>query len=495
MSEKIFEKWGAAITAMLLLATYLLGISGTSTIDGWGYAADIVNGNSLLRPHHLLYSITGFYWVKLIHAILPNAETIYLLKLLNAICASITAFIFFRLLRLMGVEALRTAALTIAAGLSWGFLRFSIENETYIIPTMLSVGASYFYLKNEYIKKSTYVIFSGLLAAMACLYHQVMFFWWLALAIGSISTLKRKNYQPLLFLVPAVLVPIAYILAMVSEGISTNWHNLFQYVFQDYITGNASVELNSTILLVGIINLFRTFFQVHGYIPFILKQSWLWWIPILVTGMALITFLIKLVRHTKPTMPDKVQMIHLGALLMQVGFAFVAGGNAEFMAMVPFLTIITATSLSIKRLATVCFAISVSVWNISFGVLPQKIYQADGSDLVIKSITQNTNERRAYILTDAPKVINRLEYLQIQKPLIVKEVNIEPQKIYATLDSLLLQGYTIYTDCINQPRVTSRATLITDVSLEWDKLEGYKTTSIDSLEMLGGKVYVTKISR
>ncbi|MBC7126198.1 MAG: hypothetical protein H5T24_11250 [Bacteroidales bacterium] len=172
-----------------------------------------------------------------------------------------------------------------------------------------------------------------------------------------------------------------------------------------------------------------------------------------------------------------------------------AGGNAEFMAMVPFLTIISATGLSIKRNATVWFAISVSIWNISFGVLPQKIYQADGSDLAIKSIPQNTNERRVYILTDAPKVINRLEYLQIQKPLIVKEVNIESQKIYVTLDSLQLQGYTIYTDCINQPRVTSRATLITEGNLEWDKLEGYKTTTIDSLEMLGGKVYLTKISR
>lgn len=495
MSEKIFEKWGAAITAMLLLATYLLGISGTSTIDGWGYAADIVNGNSLLRPHHLLYSITGFYWVKLIHAILPNAETIYLLKLLNAICASITAFIFFRLLRLMGVEALRTAALTIAAGLSWGFLRFSIENETYIIPTMLSVGASYFYLKNEYIKKSTYVIFSGLLAAMACLYHQVMFFWWLALAIASISTLKRKNYQPLLFLVPAVIVPIAYILAMVSEGISTNWHNLFQYVFQDYITGNASVELNSTILLVGIINLFRTFFQVHGYIPFILKQSWLWWIPILVTGIALITFLIKLVRHTKPTMPDKVQMIHLGALLMQVGFAFVAGGNAEFMAMVPFLAIIWATGLVTNRSAAIWLVISVTVWNLSFGILPQKIYPAESSDLVLKSIREYSAEKKAYILTDAPKVINRLEYHQLQKPLIVKEDTIQSQNITAIIDGLFADGYQVYTNCMFYPKVTSRATIVKSNSIDWGKLIGYKITLTDSVTTPSGKVYLTKISK
>ncbi|HDP74965.1 MAG TPA: hypothetical protein ENN49_03700 [Bacteroidales bacterium] len=159
MNEKFFERRGAAIVATLLFLIYTLGISNLSTIDGWGYAADIVNGNSLLRPHHLLYSITGFYWAKLIHIVLPNAETIYLLKLLNALCASITAFIFFRLLQLIGLDAIRTTAFTIVSGLNWGFLRFTIDNETNIIPIMLSVGATYFYLKAENTPKSTYMFF------------------------------------------------------------------------------------------------------------------------------------------------------------------------------------------------------------------------------------------------------------------------------------------------------------------------------------------------
>lgn len=495
MIEKFFERWGAAATAILLLLIYILGISNLSTIDGWGYAADIVNGNSLLRPHHLLYSITGFYWVKLIHVVLPNAEAIYLLKLLNAICASITAFIFFRLLRLMGVEALRTAALTIAAGLSWGFLRFSIENETYIIPIMLSVGASYLYLKAEYTQKSSSLICSGLMAALACLYHQVMFFWWFALAIATLPKLNHKNYKPLLFLASALIVPAVYILAMLSQGIDINLTNFFRFIFSDYYTGNASSELNSTILMVGIINLFRTFFQIHGYINYLIAHSWLWWIPLVTTGVALAHFSFQLVKYKKLIGLERFHKIHLLALLLQVGFAFIAGGNAEFMAMVPSLTIISATSLSVKRSATVWFAISVAVWNIGYGILPQKIYSTDSSDLVLKSIMQNTNERRAYILADAPKVINRLEYHKIHKPLIVKEASIEPQKFSTTLDSLLLQGYTIYTDCINQPTVASRATLLADVSLEWDKLEGYNITTTDSLVMLGGKVYLTKISR
>lgn len=495
MNEKFFERWGATIVATLLLLIYILGISNLSTIDGWGYAADIVNSSNLLRPHHLLYTITGFYWVKIWHVFLPNAETIYLLKLMNALCASVSAFILFKLLRLVKVDTIQTTIYTIIAGLSWGFLRFSIENETYTIPVMLAIWASYLFLKAENSPKTSNMVFSRLLSASACLYHQLMFFWWIALAIGTIRKLNHRNYKPLLFLAPAVIVPAAYILAMLSMGIDINFTSFFRFIFSDYYTGNASIELNSTILMVGIINLFRTFFQMHGYINYLLTHLWLWWIPLVVSGIAFAFFTFWFVRYTKPTRLEKFHKIHLLALVLQVGFAFMAGGNAEFLAMVPFLTIITATGLSIKRNATVWFAISVSVWNITFGVLPQKIYQADGSELVIKSITQNTNERRAYILTDAPKVINRLEYLQIQKPLIVKEVSIEPQKVCATLDSLLLQGYTIYTDCINQPRVTSRATLITDVSLEWDKLEGYNITTTDSVAILGGKVYLTKISR
>lgn len=52
MNEKFFERWGAAIVATLLFLIYIFGISDFSTTDGWGYAADIINGNSLLRPHH-----------------------------------------------------------------------------------------------------------------------------------------------------------------------------------------------------------------------------------------------------------------------------------------------------------------------------------------------------------------------------------------------------------------------------------------------------------
>ncbi|HDP74964.1 MAG TPA: hypothetical protein ENN49_03695 [Bacteroidales bacterium] len=278
-------------------------------------------------------------------------------------------------------------------------------------------------------------------------------------------------------------------------GIDISFASFFRFIFSDYYTGNATIELNSTILMVGISNLFRAFFQLHGYIHFILAQSWLWWIPFLISGFALIMFLIKLFKHTKPARLNRLQMIHLWALFMQVGFAFLAGGNAEFMAMIPFLATLPAAGLITNRSTAVWLVISVIVWNLSFGILPQKIYTADSSDLVLKSIMQNTNERRAYILTDAPKVINRLEYLQIQKPLIVKAASTEPQKISTTLDSLKLQGYTIYTDCINQPSVTSRATLTTKNVIKWDTLKGYKTTTTDSILTLGGKVYLTKISR
>ena len=236
---------------------------------------------------------------------------------------------------------------------------------------MLAIWASYLFLKGESSPKISNMVYSGLLSASACLYHQIMFlvdcpYNW------NHKEIKSQGLQTLLFLAPAVIVPAAYILAMLSMGIDINFTSFFRFIFSDYYTGNASIELNSTILMVGIINLFRTFFQMHGYINYLLAQSWLWWIPLVVAGIAFAFFSFWFVRYTKPTRLEKFHKIHLLALVLQVGFAFMAGGNAEFLAMVPFLTIITATSLSIKRLATVCFAISVSVWNISFGVLPQR---------------------------------------------------------------------------------------------------------------------------
>ena len=126
MNEKFFERWGATFVATLLLLIYILGISNLSTIDGWGYAADIVNSSNLLRPHHLLYTITGFYWVKIWHFFLPNAETIYLLKLMNALCASVTAFILFKLLRLVKVDTIQTTIYTIIAGLSGDSFGFQL---------------------------------------------------------------------------------------------------------------------------------------------------------------------------------------------------------------------------------------------------------------------------------------------------------------------------------------------------------------------------------
>jgi len=495
MPTNIFEKYGAIAVALVLLAIYVLGISDLSTTDGWGYAADVMNGNLLLRPHHLLYSITGYYWVKLAHVLVPDADVIYLLKLMNTLFASITAFTFFRLLQLMNVDSLRAGLLTIIAGFSWGFLRFSIENETYVIPIWFSISASYFYLKAEYSQKSTYLFYSGLLAATACLYHQVMFFWWLALAIAKVPILKDKSWKPfLLFLSPWVIVPVTYAVALISEGINLNFSNLMEYVLHDYFTGNASLQLTPTTLLLGFINLFRTFFQIHGYVEFLLSESLIWYIPLIISVIALIFFAAKLVKHIKPIRPSRFQTIHLTILLMQVAFAFIAGGNAEFMAMVPFLAVISISGFSLNTGALNWFAVAITLWNLSVGVVPQKVYSSDGSDMVLKSIINNPTEKKVYILSDAAKVINRLEYSKMQKQIIIKEGSIASQDLNVILDSLLMKGYTVYTDCIDKPKRVSRATLIMGDVLPWNEMTGYKITRTDSVTTLEGKVYLSKVS-
>ena len=76
------------IAIVLFLVLYAWGASNNSTLDAWGYASQIEQGEELLQPHHLLYNVLGYCWVQLVGAIIPM-DTMGLLKLLNAIFASL----------------------------------------------------------------------------------------------------------------------------------------------------------------------------------------------------------------------------------------------------------------------------------------------------------------------------------------------------------------------------------------------------------------------
>ncbi len=488
----IFERQPALMAAFIALIVYLVGISDVSAIDSWGYAADIANGEYLFRPHHLLYTISGYYWVRLLMGVFTKIELIFLLKLMNAIAASAAIYMLMKILLLLGVDTIKALLLSLFVSFSWGVIRFAIDNEAYIIPIALSVSASYFYIKAQKRDINRYYIISGLLAALACLYHQVMFFWWLALAAPIIRRLPER--KALLFLLPSAIVPITYIAVMIYEGLEISLTSLLAYIFYDYEKGNASVNFNVNLFLLGGINLFRSFLQVHGYIVFLLKQSWIWLAPLVIS---VFSFSISsyLIGRSKIGFQNfsTYQRIHLAALFMQIIFAFLSEGNAEFMAMVPFLVAIVVSNLRLSKTALGFMVGGLIFWNISFGILPVKIYP-DSTNMLVNRISQTANDKSAYILTEAPKVLNRLDYLSISKPMIMKKEKLQNESIIQIIDSLTVMGFTIYTDCINRPNPISRASLLTSGSIDTNLLTGYQLIPIDSIVALGGKYYLYQVT-
>lgn len=493
MIGKIFDRHGAFLIFFSTLIIYLLGISNYSTIDGWGYAADIVNSTMLFRPHHLLYSATGFVWVKIITYLIPYAEAIFLLKIFNALVASATILVLFKLLVKLNIDKRDAVIMSLFASVCWGFLRFAIENETYIVPTFLSLLASYFYLQARLDKRSILYILSGFFASLACLYHQIMFFWWLALAIPLLSRTNWKKFM--VFTLPALIVPATYILIAAIEGVNLSAKSLIQFVLSDYYNGNATIEFSYKIIAIGLINTARTFIQLHGYIGNLLTSTWYWWIHV-ATTLLFVILSVKSVATKKLTLKlnDDFLRTHFIALLLQIAFAFLAGGNAEFMAMVPILFVIVTSKHKQIRSFFLYSTVALAIWNISFGVLPYKVYGRDSSDLVIGSIEKSGNERVAYLLSNAPKVVNRLEYYNLKAPIIIRYNEVSSQELLSSIDSLLSQGYTVYTNCINQPSVISRASLVSTTSKKVD-FSRFNIHCIDSTQTPSGWVYLHKIEK
>ncbi len=72
------------------------------------------------------------------------------------------------------------------AGSCFGVLRFATENETYIQPLLLALLASVAWAQSLQTEKNArrWLLLAGLLAALACLVHQLMVWWWLGLLLG-----------------------------------------------------------------------------------------------------------------------------------------------------------------------------------------------------------------------------------------------------------------------------------------------------------------------
>ena len=201
---------------------YVMFPSINNTNDSYMYASDVREGIDLFYPHHLLYNAFNYLWTQLFNI----NVTLKFLCFSNSIFA-VGCLLCFRKILLKQLSQLDISYYILLVSSCWGFMRYATDSETYIIPLFFSLLASCYSLY----KKSFFI--TSLLAGIACLFHQIHFFWWLGLGLLAFYESDRlKNI--LLYIGGALIVPITYILVYLICNPMPECDSIIQYILHDY---------------------------------------------------------------------------------------------------------------------------------------------------------------------------------------------------------------------------------------------------------------------
>lgn len=476
---------------LLFALLYLLFPVQTSSVDAHGYANYIKSGEGLFSSHHLLYNLLGFVWVKWVSFFGAN-DVLAAMKALNAILSGLSLAIIYIIFSEQGFSRSKSLAWITFIGSSWGIMRFATENETYIVPIFLSLVGSLFLLRYNRSHRIKNLLLSGLFTALACLFHQIHFFWWLAFVVALF--VKDGFKRAVIFVLPAFIVPLVYLLVIgLENGGIPSLEDVFRFVFRDYMAGTASVGFSLMSVVMSGISLIRTFIQVHGYMLMLVKAN-LWLLGFVALAL-LLGF--QSIRHLRGTSIDfKILgsgfiLAHLLALFFQLFFAFLSHGNSEFMVMLPVLFAIVLSGISKNDTRLIGYAaLGMFVWNLSFGLMPLHFMPLDGSQIVVNQIVSNQSSF-AWVF-NKPHIENQVEYVSNKKANCIEGfVGVDKDYFYGKTDSLLSMDVSVYTDCYKRPKTLSRENIFFNANAEL--FNNYCLVVVDSCSSLTGTYYLTRI--
>lgn len=468
---------------------YLVFQNHNAAIDSWYYAACVKHGEELLNSHHLLYNVIGRGWYNLLTLFDPTCQAINALNAMNAIAGTACLFVLFAILKRMGTEITAAFILTLMAGACFGFIRFTTDAETYILPLLLSLASTYYLAKGL---SNRHVLASAILAAFAILIHE-LHVWWGVAGFVFLCLTGPFNWRLIVcYTIPFLLVPAVYLLAYQSLG--ANEYSFTQFILGEYGKHNASIAISLPGLVLTIVNAIRSFVQLHGQIAFFFKHyAFYLIIPCAIVIGFGINFCIALRKNgigVKHATPQPYSKLFLMAFVFHLLFAFLSSGNAEFMVMFPFLAMLyISTRYSHFNLKALKYLFCVIfIWNLTVGVIPHSLLNIERVDKQVEFQSKHTSS--AFLWTNKPLVENVMTY---QKGFNYHNHYIKPSPdAVNTIDSLLDKGQRIYTDMTDNKTGINRKTIMSTFDLK-EILKPYQLLPVDSFNNIYGKNYISEI--
>jgi len=240
---------------------------------------------------------------------------------------------------------------------TFSFMKYSFENETYMLPIFFSLLGTYFYERKWIIPAIT-------LLSLATLFHQSHIFWLLALLITQNSKWTSKLIH-LSFSAFLVLTVYYFFSESYSKSISS-------LIFQDVNDGLVQVVPNMINLKMTAINFIRMCFQIHGEMFMFWKvfSPFLSGVAIISILFTLIGFVLYLGAHNLNFKKSDWSFTFLTAFILHFLFAAYSVGNIEFMIVLPFLLVLSHQTGRIMNYSLL-ISLGMFLWNFGQFALPR----------------------------------------------------------------------------------------------------------------------------
>jgi hypothetical protein len=468
-----------------LLYLLLPGINPSG--DAVGYAGEFIQnaktGAWLFSPHHLLYGPFG----QITYGLIGKHFTHYLLwmQMLNAMAAAAALYLLKCIIELITGQKTAARVAVLLAGGAFATMRFATENETYMLPVLLSLWGTWFLIRFYKEPKIIWLYWGFGLLSLAVLFHQIHCWWWLAAALFFPA--GKQKWGATSFSLGLIL--LAYFGAAAYQ--QKIW---WQYPFSDALSATVNLIPGIDNLKFGIINSVRTWVQVHGNIPYFLdKWHLLWLFPALSTGYVVVAIIAKrTLGNNEKLQIESTQLNWLRfAFSFQFMWALYSVGNAEFMVMIPFLALLSFPGLLLKlQHKLLPLALAMLCWNMGVFLIPNAFiktikYGAE-LDLLLKIAEEDKADTLVFIAREKVMLEN---YLSIQEPYYQEKFRTQGI-ILLDADSINKpQKWPTYTDIYDYPMPTSRNSML----FKHETKKPEQAILAGSIKTLYGDLYLYKL--